>query len=403
MTEQNIEFTAPGAFGAASQLRETSTESFSEAPFDWTQQPDGVENTDFEVLDYTDDTLTTTQDPSLPALDTQQVENFDWYDSADPNSAHRKFGRHIIGAAKKTPGVKHVYKFLQTANETLDAFCVDAYVQYTNADSKREKAKTVGMVAATGFSQMADRLRLPEATTIPLAIEVAESHGKVEGAAALLIGVYAVQYAVGALWGAGMRKFRHATETFDSAYPGYKNYAAEGNAGYLKTLYRQSIVGLGIGNSAFMAGEVMHNPDITTEELLVAADRSSRRIGVTAGLLGYGALVAIEEWYDKSIGIPGVIDWTVPDVVENMKKASFWIIAGLSLDVGSRMLAKPIGKVAEVAGKVLGPPAKAIGKTGSKVFGPPVRFVGKTAKKMFSTAISKATSYINSRRRNDDE
>ena len=306
---------------------------------DQTPAQTAIKPFDWSIADelFAEDSLTPQEQEDLDVFEDQ----FTWVDRANPSSIHRKIGRGVLNAAQKTPIVKHFYKFLQTANDTVDAFCVDAYVQYKNADTTKEKAKIIGMAATTGASQLADRLRLPEAVTIPLAVEVAESHGKTEAAAALLMGVYLVQYGVGTAWGAGMRKFKHATATFDKAYPGYKNYASEGNAGYLKTLYRQSLVGLGIGNSAFMAGEVMHDPEISTEKLLYAADRSSRRIGVTAGVLGYGALLAIEEWYDKSIGIPGVVDWTVPEVVENMKKASFWIIGGLALDIGLRTLALP--------------------------------------------------------------
>ncbi len=240
------------------------------------------------------------------------------------------------------PGLSSVYKFGHAVNDTIDAFCIDAYVQYSNAEDTAEKARVIGSVAGAGVAQAVDRLRLPEATTIPLAIEVAENHDKLAGSLALLLGVYVVQNAVGSTWGVGLRKFKHGSRTFDSHFPDYKNYAAEDNAGYLKTLYRQSVLGIGVGNSPFMAGEVIHDPEISHQSILEKANRSSRRIAITAGVIGYGALSAAEEWYDKSIGIPGVVDWTVPEVVDNMKKASFWIIAGLGIDLVPRVASKAV-------------------------------------------------------------
>lgn len=272
--------------------------------------------------------------------------NAEIYDyQQDTGSVLPASGNKFTKLLKRIPGAKSVHKFGHAINDTVDAFCIDAYVQVANAESRTEQARVIGSVAAAGAAQLADRLRLPEAITIPAAIDVAEKHGKLDGSLALLLGVYGVQNLVGSSWGLGLRKFRHGTQTFDQHFPEYKNYAAEGNAGYLKTLYRQSILGIGVGNSPFMAGEVIHNPNITPQGILEKANRSSRRIALTAGAIGYGALSAAEEWYDKSIGVPGVIDWSVPEVVENMKKASFWVIGGLAIDIVPRILGKSIKSI----------------------------------------------------------
>ncbi len=285
---------------------------------------------------------------AIPSSDEYTQESVIGYDNADPNSLARRFGRGVMHTVLAVPGAKTVKRVGTAFNDTVDALCVDAYVQFTNAETKKEKGLVATNLVTTGVSQAADRLRLPEAAIIPLAIKVAEQHGKLAGALTLTTGVYGVQDVVGYAWGVGVRRFKHAAQSFDRHFPGYKNYAAEGNAGYLTTLYRQSVLGIGVGNSPFMTGEVLHNPAISHQELAEKANRSSRRIALTAGVIGYGALSAAEEWYDKSVGIPGVFDVTVPELVEDMKKASFWIASGFAIDIGSRAAGKLFQKVSGV-------------------------------------------------------
>lgn len=301
----------------------------------------------------------------------------------------------IPGAKKVARGAKHVEKGARTLGETYNSFCIDSYLQYTNADTRKERIVVVATATGTGTSQLADRLRLPEALSIPYAIEMAQKHGKLTGALALLSSVYVAQNIIGTLWGLGLKRFRGATDVFDKAYPGYKEYAAEENAGYIKTLYRQSIIGLGIGNSAFMGGEVMNDRGITTSGILEKSDRSSRRIAVAAGGILYLLWDKVQDNLDKSVGIPGVIDWTVPEVVENMQKASFWVATGFALDIGSRVLEKPVGKAVEIVGKVVGPPAKVVGRAGAKVFGPPAKVIARTGTKIFGPAVKKTSQVVN--------
>jgi hypothetical protein len=235
------------------------------------------------------------------------------------------------------PVLKHPYKACQTLAGIYNTFCIESYLQIQNSDSTIAKIGVMATGAATIGGQVADRSRLPESLSIPFAISLAEEHGKLVGAGTLMLGVYAAQYVIGGAWGLGINTFNKTADVFDKSYPGYKTTLAEENAGYIKTLWRQSVIGLGIGNTAFVAAEALNDPTNDNEKMLESANRTSRRIATAAGAIGFGVLFAAEEFYDKSIGI-GNYDKSVPELVDLAKKPSTWIALGLLIDLGPRLI-----------------------------------------------------------------
>ncbi len=228
---------------------------------------------------------------------------------------------------------KHeVTKAASMVGNVIKTFFQESKEQISEGDSLLEKIKIGSMVGGIALmavgGQVADRSRVPESLNIPNAIDVSKEHGNLVGSAALGLGVYATQFAIGSAWGLGIRRFRKTADVFDDSYPGYKDTIAEENAGYLKSLWRQSVVGLGIGNTLFVAAEVLDKPEMTNFGVLKSSNRSAKRIGAAAMALGFGVLTAAEANYDRD-----VLWWSVPDVVDRLEKASTWVAIGVGLEV----------------------------------------------------------------------
>ncbi len=239
---------------------------------------------------------------------------------------------------------EHALKALTTGKEIVATLFSEIAEQTGEQESKVKKvavAASAGAIAllAAG-SQGADRIRVPESITMPFAISMAEQHGNEWGALALAAGIYATQFVIGGSWGLGIKHFKKTADTFDTAYPGYKGTLSEENAGYTTTLLRQSVLGLGTGNTPFVAAETLGKPNMTTGQVAGIAEKTSRRIAVAAGVIGYGALQLATHHYDRYL-----MFWSVPDVVDRLEKPTTWIALGISMEVGGRILGAGLNKI----------------------------------------------------------
>jgi hypothetical protein len=259
----------------------------------------------------------------------------------------------LMGKAKH-----ELSKATKMARGVLSTFFKESWEQIGEGRTLSEKVKLaslVGGVAITALAgQAGDRLRVPESLNVPTAIDTARDHGNVAGAAALGLGVYAAQFAIGSAWGIGMNRFRKTADVFDKAYPGYKDTLAEENAGYGKTLWRHSVNGLGIGNTMFVAAEVLDKPDISNFEVLRSSNRSARRIGVAATGVAFGVLTAAQANADRYILL-----WSVPDVVNRLEKPLTWVAIG----VGAEVLPRMPGAIYKLAKSTFSSLAKKVVKT----------------------------------------
>ena len=115
-----------------------------------------------------------------------------------------------------------------TLKETVVAVFSETADDAREAEGLINKISTVAYAGSVALlaagSQVADRFRVPESWSIPLAIataqDVAAEHGgnwgAVAGAGALTAGVYATQFVIGGAWGLGIKRFTEAANVFDS-------------------------------------------------------------------------------------------------------------------------------------------------------------------------------------------
>lgn len=243
-----------------------------------------------------------------------------------------------VEASEKRGFIGHTKHFFGRAGGVVTTLGSEIKEEVSEADTVSAKAAPIGVAALAAAGQAWDRGRGTEILGIPLAIELYEQHqNAVVGAAAFALMTYGVQGSVGAAWGMATKKFKKTADNFNDSFPNYVNTLAEENAGYLKTLWRHSITGLGTGNTIFVGAEVLNNQNISTKGVLKISEKTARRLAVSTGLIGYGVLTAAEKHYERSIGIPGVFDESVPQLVELAKKPSTWIIFGVGMELVPRL------------------------------------------------------------------
>jgi hypothetical protein len=235
--------------------------------------------------------------------------------------------------------------------DVFENFFIETGEQVQDQETVQGKVGIIGTALLAAGGQLWDRGRGTEAIGIPLAIEIYErNQSATAGAASFALMTYGVQGLVGAGWGMGINRFKKTATMFDNSFPGYAETLSEENAGYTKTLFRHSITGLGTGNTPFVAAEMLSKPDSSIKDATKIAEKTARRLAFSTGVISYGVLRIAEEYFDKSIGIPGVADITVPQLVEHAKQPKTWLLLGLLLELGPKTVAKPMKVLANKIG-----------------------------------------------------
>lgn len=215
-------------------------------------------------------------------------------------------------APKKITVRDRFLKFSIGAHLVGQTFFDEVEEQWKVSDGFKEKSAIVTSATTAAVAQGWDRFRFAEIIGIPAAIAVYKHSGSaLEASSFFAASTYVQQYIIGGSWGNAMLRFRETADTFDQQFPVYSEALNEEDNGYIKTLQRQSLGGLGTGNTPFVTAEVLKNSHPNLHGVLDVTQQTSRRIALPAGGIGLVAL-KLEEKFPSNVVVEKIVS-----VVEN--------------------------------------------------------------------------------------